>query len=164
MAATALATLLGQVMAAVGLPVLVGPQHLTENDAPGRIVWVPSQDELLGAVQGTRNAKSVMTRWTGFEVHVWGGTYDAARELARQLLVAMHATWCGSHRVTAARWLGFDRPAWLEDGEVWIASVAVQEPINKDDHVRVVVETVDFAPPSPPPVQGDGLLDATENT
>jgi hypothetical protein len=159
-----LAELLGPVMTRVGLPLLIGAETLNEHAAPPRIVWVPSVDQFTAAQQGEFYAASRLTCVAGFDVHVWGASFDAARELRRKLVDALHLEYSGSYSIVSAEWVAFDRPEWLRDGQAWVARVTLSEPLTEDTQaITSMVAETDELLSFPDAASGDGKLDAVES-
>jgi hypothetical protein len=162
MTAPLLAEWLAPLMGQVGLPVLTGGEHLTENDAPPRLVWIPSEDQYEGAEQGGDTRKTVVISWTGFAVHCWGKTHDDAREQRRRLLVAFDELMHGAWRVYRSEWLTRERAGWCTDGEVYVLHVGVREGVDGEPYALATPETEDFDASGA--AAGDGVLTAGETS
>jgi hypothetical protein len=121
-------------LAAAGLPplvdgeILIGPQHLAEQSAAPRIVFVPVQPKWTpktiynrspAATMGQsdeerlqRQNRSILTEQTNFEVHVWGvsdppdpdGNYDATQILYQQVIRSVHLLAAGSYALSGGQW------------------------------------------------------------
>lgn len=131
---SALSTSVVAALAAAGYPpltdgkILIGRQHIFEQSAPPRIVFVPvtsawgpramySRANINGAnraeVLAQTQQRSVLTETVHFEVHVWGqasppdpegGDFDATQALYQAVVQATHLDAVGSYRVTAGTW------------------------------------------------------------
>ncbi len=78
-----------------------GPEYLVTEEAPPRIVWVPTMDRFDGPAKGGQNPRDIYSVPTGVDIHLWGadaaGTgvegaaYRGAMQLRDAVLNAMHA-------------------------------------------------------------------------
>lgn len=107
-----------------GVAVKCGAEFVTRNDAPPRVIFVPSADEFPGAArQGPagvgqphfgRGPRPLKTRAAGVDIHVWAAgapedtseTKDlrATEALLHRVVAAIHRVAHGSYRVERALW------------------------------------------------------------
>jgi len=174
--AETLADILGPVVdrmnanAAPGTPalaLLIGPEFLTEHDAPPRVVWVPATDAYGDGTQhGTpgvrRDRKTVKSNAAVYAVHCWGRDYDGARTLRDALLVAAHEVAGASMDGATGEWLYGERGAWIQDGRVLVVRLTIAEPITAGPWTFAPVTDEAVLPPAGGAVPGDGNLDPTE--
>jgi hypothetical protein len=118
-------------------------------------------DAFEGAVQGGRDRRTVLSCSAGFDVHVWGADFDAVFELGRVLLMAVHKHYSGSYLVERAQWVGFERPSWLHDGQVWVIRIALKRPITDAPWTTVPVRETALARTGAAP--GDRQLTSGED-
>jgi hypothetical protein len=138
----------------------IGAEKLLEHSAPPRVVWVPTKDRYDGPIQQSRTVRSLFTCHSGYDVHLWGESFDAARELRRSFLEVLMANAIASFEIGAGEWVGFDRPRWLKSGEVYVLSLTIMEPITAAPKSLVTVTSVAFD--STGAVPGDNVLQAGE--
>jgi hypothetical protein len=88
------------------IPCWYGERYVLQNDAPPRIVWVPTRDVILPTRQIGRSAekpyRSIRSRGAGVEISVWGpspvdGTvafelaaHAVVEQMLHDLLVVLH--------------------------------------------------------------------------
>ncbi len=90
--------------AGAGITIHIGSEFLMQNEAPPRIVWVPTKDR-YGPPRGVGgNPRNVRTRHVGYECHVWGVDYEAAELLADQVQAALYFLYWGVFQVTEGQW------------------------------------------------------------
>lgn len=110
--------------ALAGVSQELGAEHINLNDAPPRIVWVPTSDQYRnGRVKNqallTDKRRSVGTRVAGVRVRLWAAAAPAStatsvehvracEELLRVFLLALHQHAYGAHEVTGITWIGGD--------------------------------------------------------
>ena len=109
--------------------ILIGRQHIFEQSAPPRVVFIPLTSTF--GPRGMRSASNVATNPTNeqmaqwkqrsiatetlrFEVHVWGvdypnadpegGDFDATQALYQQVIASTHLITVGSYRVFNGVW------------------------------------------------------------
>jgi hypothetical protein len=112
----------------VAATVKVGGKHISENDAPPRIVWVMRGGPGGAAREVGGNPRHLRTRNLGVEAHVWAESYDAAEALLNELLSATHQALHGSY--------SFDGEEWVEEellalGCVVIARLTFRVPVTE---------------------------------
>lgn len=144
------------------LALLIGAEHLGENAAPRRIVWVPVMDAYGGAAQHGRAAKTVKENTATFAVHCWGTTIDETRALRDALLVALHQKGGASLEATGAEWLHGERGAWIKRGYVLVVRVTLAEPITAAPWTFAPITDESLEAPAGGATPGDGNLDSTE--
>lgn len=163
---------LTDIIAAVGeqlddsIDVKVGKKNLNANGAPPRIIWVPTQDRFAPTQRVGGNAKAILTRKAGVEVHCWGADFAATEDLINQALVAIYAAVVklpaalimpqGFRILDDAGWLA---NAWTNNGEVYVFHAEFHLPVTTAPAPTAKVTALPITPeletPGNPPTEED---------
>lgn len=136
--------------------ILFGAENLARQDAPRRIVWVPTIDSFSeaqqrGSVQG--DPRALHTVDSGIDVHLWGtGTADALL-LRDQFLRALRTSLGPNYRLRGG---GIQNEAIVSAGRLYVLSIVIRIPIT--DATPAVAQppitvptTTSFSPGHPGP-------------
>lgn len=103
-----------------GVATWVGEEYLINNDAPPRVIWVPTRDQFDGALRYSKpptamTPRSIFTRRAGCQIHVWGaGTVvdtnpykdiAATELLLNRFLYMLRQVAYGAFTLTGGSWL-----------------------------------------------------------
>ena len=139
-----------------------GVRELATNDTPPRIVWVPSQDQFMVPDVSDMNARTLWTRWSGVDAHVWGKDEEATEELVHRLAVALKKAYPSTSalQMVGGRWVTQDLQdaGWAKKGEVYVLSFALGIPVTREPFD--LLKVIDIA--HEPGVAGDGVLTCDE--
>ena len=132
----------------------LGGEKLGQQDAPPRVVWVPTTDDVRGAevhyddaVSAQASARPLAQVEETIDAHIWGKDWDEA-ELLRDIVVnALRATVLAAARVVRGSWPVQDGAAIAQLGRPYILTfqllVPVQELQGDFATIRTVEETVE---------------------
>jgi hypothetical protein len=170
MAAATLAQYLAQVVAYLAqdggatVTCKLGEEFVADNDAPPRVVFVPSADrytvQMRSAGTSPRTPRSPRTRMAGLKLHCWAAKdaadstayadLSAAELLVHRVVCALHSISHGAVEFEGGEWT----PAGLDHhGRVYTLSVRLALPITPPVptttsvtvlHVDDVTATMDF--------------------
>lgn len=88
-----------------GVTYAFGGRGLAVNNAPPRIVWVPSSDEIAPPSHRVEPPhRSVRTRQGGIEAHVWGISYDQTEAMVHNLISAVATKFSATAGIGTVRW------------------------------------------------------------
>lgn len=150
----------------VALPVfLVGADKLYTQNAPNRVVWVPTSETILGphaqGGDGVRNPRPLRTRHCMVQVHVWGsdpaGLGDTAADIAATELVLGHLVAAindvchGAWDAKGGSW-GAGEAAVTSLGTVYVLALEVQIPLTRELDTYATVTTMPITPVVTPQV------------
>jgi hypothetical protein len=110
---------------AQALATLIGEKHLAENDAPPRIVWLPTTDEFSPARLAGGTPRPLWDMVANYSLHLWADTIDAARQMELDAVAAMHRV---MHAGIAASSLRFKPTGatWHNEGELQTSGVQLE--------------------------------------
>jgi hypothetical protein len=146
----------------------VGPRWLVTEEAPPRVVFVPTTDALnpsqrIGSpdVDGQPRARSLLTRFPMCRVHVWGDPaiiggdwtdeergYIATDELVNQVLHSLHLKGVGQRVLGSGVWTSSEPQSSLDVkyGEEYTFTFEVKDPVVATQPTMSPSDTIlDFA-------------------
>lgn len=141
----ALADFIGDVVAHLNtgrdepIPSYLGEKYKAQNDAPPRLVWVPTSDTFGPAVRIGANPKSVANRVAGVECRIWGATLADTEALLNDVLVAARRMGGGLLEMRGGEWQTEGELA--NEGFLYVMSLAVQIPVTEPAAVAITPET-----------------------
>ena len=105
-----------------------GAELLAHEDAPPRIIIVPTDDRFGPPFQINENPRSIGTCMMGAEVHFWGVTRKQCRAISREFIKQLFGAVGNDYELGRGR---FDpRPANVRFGFEYILDIQVNEPIT----------------------------------
>ncbi len=139
-----------------GVTPYFGAENLSQNDAPPRIVWVPTAGRFGPAQQrgsGQLDPRALHTDHATVEAHCWGTDSAGAEALKAAFVLALRSALGPNYRPTGYRWTD---PALTQLGRECILTFELDIPIT--DAVPTVATppiamptTVSFGPSHPGP-------------
>ncbi len=109
----------------------LGADTVDFHGAPPRVVWVPSTDQYDGdPKRGARTQPAIYEVSEGFDVHLHGADYDAARDLRDAFLRALHRETMGCSTPESGEWAPGNAGV-VRDGRVYVLSIRVQVPVTQ---------------------------------
>lgn len=119
-----------------GLPVFLGPEHLSEDASPPRIVAVPTGASYEGPVGGGgydssgRIVRSLWTRTEQVDWYVWASGYAEAEQASDELAGALYTAARGSIELAGGEWL-WQEAQWLHVGRVYVLRTRLSRPVPR---------------------------------
>lgn len=84
----------------------LGPEHVSEHNAPPRIVWVPTSTSYEPPMRIGATETQIHTRLVRSEVHCWGKDYEEAEALSDAVIRAAYQVMGGpDYELGAGAWL-----------------------------------------------------------
>ncbi len=87
----------------------LGPEFLRQEDAPPRIVWVPTEERIAAGRKTQTGAvayapRALRTREVRIDIHCWGADYPGAETLWSALEQSVHGSLVGAYELDGASW------------------------------------------------------------
>jgi hypothetical protein len=113
-----------------------GGEHLGVQDAPPRIVWVPTTDAFKAprvyfdeTTTATSAARVLMQCDATVEVHLWGSTRDEAEQMRDALISALRRSNAAAFTVTRGYWPEQDARVLAQLGRRYILEINFPIPV-----------------------------------
>ena len=122
-----------------GLPLFLGPEHLSAEASPPRIVAVPTGATYEGPVGGGgkdgagRVVRALWTRTENVDWYVWGRDYTEAEQASDELASALYAAARGSIDVVSGEWFHWQEAQWLHEGRVYVLRTRISRPVPRPE-------------------------------
>ena len=129
--------------------VLLGGEHVAENAAFPRVVFVPTRGPVVMSDRSSQGPNHLHSWELQYLVYCWGGTFDGAFDIMEGVLRAVRGRITGSYVVTEATFMEANADP-LAFGRALLFPLTIRHPI-----VAAPAETamVDAAPVTPSFVQ-----------
>lgn len=138
MALSTLTDVLTDALLATQVPVYQGKSYLSLNDAPPRVVVLPTADTFSGARQGSSPPRSLKTCRSGAKVVIYGLNVDAVEVIRAAVVVALMDEMGTVFALGAGVW--HESADESELGEVYELEVhfdvPMTEPADREDEVQ----------------------------
>lgn len=112
----------------IDVPILIGPEHLSEHSSPPRIVLVPTSSsyEAPDRIGGVEQA--IHTRLARSQIACWGEDYEQAEALSNAVIRALYKVFGGAnYELTNGGWLESKEVTLL--GRVYTLDIAIRLPV-----------------------------------
>jgi hypothetical protein len=124
--------------------VLLGARYLEQQDAPPRVVIVPTQERLNAPSKRTRPDGTAIakSRGTTFEAHLWGCDFTECELLLEALVSSLDAELNSQVEYGIGVYETSERPGWLTEGELLVLPFTLATPLRAVQAVYATIETV----------------------
>jgi hypothetical protein len=133
---------------------LVGADHLQDEGAPPRIVWVPTVESIRGphaqGGDGIRNPRPLRTRHATVQAHIWGADIPKTEVLANHVVAALNDVAHGAYDVVRGDW-SIGQAAANRLGFVYVLEWEVQIPFPRELDTFHAVTAMPITPVVLPP-------------
>jgi hypothetical protein len=140
--------------------VMLGGEHLARGGKPPRIVMVPvggpgGASRIGPAGSRSSNPRSLRERSVQIDFHCWGADFNAAEELLRGLIAALHSFAVGAYELAGETWPegNADVAAY---GRLVVVHVVVRSPVlDQRESTGTITRTIVTTETAPAVVMED---------
>jgi len=122
-----------------------GSDHLQDEDAPPRIVFVPTRERIAGPHgQGgdtVANPRPLATAHLHLECHVWGDDIPTVETLRNHLVAAIHSQAYGAHAEVSGDW-SIGQSSATRKGWVYVLETTIEIPITRELDLYATINTM----------------------
>jgi hypothetical protein len=130
----------------------IGARHLTANESPPRIVYVPARETWRGphaqGGDGKNNPRPLRTRHLTLQVHIWAAgpppAFDhetAVETLLNHFVAAVHDIAWGVHDENGGTWM-VEQESATRNGAVYVLDMTVQIPATREPDTYATVASL----------------------